>query len=367
MKRATFFVFLSLLFFTLLALLSVATSSAGKKFQPYTQIATISNPGLLSFDISWVDSSTETYYLADRSGGSVDIIDAEHDTFVTSIPGFVGQGATRTVSGPNGVVVVNKRGELGAGEGHQRQELWVGDGVPPGGESTVKVVDLETNTIVDSISTKGNHRADELAYDPTDKIILIANDADEPFPFVTFISAETHLRLGRLSYPQSTGGIEQSVWDPQRHLFYLCIPSTVLNPNGEVDEIDPITETVTRVFPITDPTFAGPAGLVLLPRDRLMTSTGVVFDAKTGATLAEIAGVAGDEIWFNQGDNRVYFGNQPVFVVDATTYGIVTSFDAGDTHSLAADSENNHLFVPVRGVGVKVYTDSEDQEGVPGK
>lgn len=360
-----------LLFVTLLVLSAVATSSADDKIGPYKKIATITIPGgLTSFDISWVDSESETYYLANRTStpgtGRIEVIDAEHDTYVGSITGFVGQQGRR-LSGPNGVVVVNLRGESGAGEGHDRKELWVGDGVLPHGESTVKVVDLETNSIVASISTHGNHRADELAYDPLDKIILIANDADVPTPFVTFISTETRMALGTLFYPQSTGGIEQPVWDPQTHRFYISIPSTVLNPNGEVDEIDPLAETVTRVFAITDPNFAGPAGLALLPGQHLMTSTGVVFDARTGATLAEIPGVAGDEIWYNAGDERVYFGNEPMFVVDPETNTVVTSIDAGDTHSVAANSENSRIFVPVTDVGVVVYTDDEDQEGHSGK
>ena len=355
MKRERLLFAIPLLFFTLLALFTVSTSSADE-LGPYTQIATIPNPALASFDISWVDSASGRYYFADRSAGGVDVIDAESDTFITTITGFVGNVGSG-VSGPNGVLVINKRGELGAGEGHHRKELWAGDG-----NSTVKVVDLETNSIVDSISTGGTHRADELAYDPADKIILIANDRDA-VPFVTFISAETRTVLGSLSYPQSTGGIEQPVWDPQRHRFYISIPSTVANPNGEVDEINPKTRSITRVFAVTDPAFAGPAGLALLPGQRLITSTGVVFDAKTGATLATIAGVAGDEIWYNSGDNRVYFGNEPVFVVDASSYQVITNFDAGDTHSIAADSENNRIFIPVTSVGVKVYTDDEDQPG----
>ena len=355
MKRERLLFAIPLVFFTLLALFTVSTSSADE-LGPYTQIATIPNPALASFDISWVDSAGGRYYFADRSDAGVDVIDAESDTFVTTITGFVGNVGSG-VSGPNGVLVINKRGELGAGEGHHRKELWAGDG-----NSTVKVVDLETNSIVDSISTGGTHRADELAYDPTDKIILIANDRDA-VPFVTFISAETHTVLGSLSYPQTTGGIEQPVWDSQRHRFYISIPSTVANPNGEVDEINPKTESITRVFAVTDPAFAGPAGLALLPGQRLITSTGVVFDAKTGATLATIAGVAGDEIWYNSGDNRVYFGNEPVFVVDASSYQVVTNFDAGDTHSIAADSENNRIFIPVTSIGVKVFTDDEDQPG----
>ena len=356
MKRERLLFAIPLLFFTLLAIFAVSTSSADDKLGPYTQIATIPNPALASFDISWADSEGGRYYVADRSAGGVDVIDAESDTFVTTITGFVGNVGSG-VSGPNGVLVINKRGELGAGEGHHRKELWAGDG-----NSTVKVVDLETNSVVDSISTGGTHRADELAYDPVDKIILIANDRDA-VPFVTFISAETHKVLGSLSYPQTTGGIEQPVWDSQRHRFYISIPSTVANPNGEVDEINPKTRSITRVFALSDPAFAGPAGLALLPGQRLITSTGVVFDAKTGATLATIAGVAGDEIWYNSGDNRVYFGNEPVFVVDASSYQVVTNFDAGDTHSIAADSENNRIFIPVTSIGVKVFTDDEDQPG----
>lgn len=371
MKRANFSICIPLLFVTLLMFLAGSTSSADDKIGPLKKIATITIPGgLTSFDISWVDSDTETYYLANRTStpgtGRIEIIDAEHDSYVGSIKGFVGQQGRR-LSGPNGVVVIDKRGESGAGEGHDRKELWAGDGVLPEGESTVKVVDLETNSIVATISTHGNHRADELAFDPQDQIILIANDADVPTPFVTFISTETRTVLGTLFYPQSTGGIEQPVWDPQTHRFYISIPSTVLNPNGEVDEIDPLTETVTRVFGITDPSFAGPAGLALLPGQRLMTSTGVVFDARTGATLATIPGVAGDEIWYNAGDKRVYFGNEPMLVVDPETNSVVTSIDAGDTHSVAANSENSHILVPVTGVGVVVYTDDEDQEGHGGK
>ncbi len=34
----------------------------------------------------------------------------------------------------------------------------------------------------------GNHRADEVAFDPRHQIFIVANPADEPFPFVTLIS-----------------------------------------------------------------------------------------------------------------------------------------------------------------------------------
>jgi hypothetical protein len=54
-------------------------------------------------------------------------------------------------------------------------------------------------------------------------------------------------------YPQATNALEQPVWDLQTHRFYMSVPATVANPDGEVDEIEPTTETVTRVFPITTP------------------------------------------------------------------------------------------------------------------
>ena len=371
--------FLSVLVLGLLTLFSAVNKlSADEKLGPYKLLTTISVPGNLSggFDISWVDSAAGRYFLADRGNAGIDVIDAENNSFLFTITGFAGVVGP-DLSGPNGVVAIHARGQLGAGDGHDRLELWVGDGVPPGQKSTVKVVDLETCNAqgvckVDSISTGGNHRADELAYDPVDKIILVANDADVPAPFVTFISAESRSVLGKIVYdgshgnPNSTGGIEQPVWDQQRHLFYLAIPSTVANPNGEVDEIDPRTQMVTRVFS----TSCGPAGLALLPGQHLITSCGDVLDIESGKVETTVAGGGGDEIWFNPGDERVYFGGGldrlSVPVVDIElgecfSPHLITTLTVGTpgntTHSVAADSENNRIFVPVRNVGVKVYTD----------
>src|SRR5215471_9702998 len=57
----------------------------GKNDRAVRLLATVSIPpvignntaqGLYSYDISWVDQATETYYLADRSNRAVDIVDA---------------------------------------------------------------------------------------------------------------------------------------------------------------------------------------------------------------------------------------------------------------------------------------------------
>ena len=46
---------------------------------------------------------------------------------------------------------------------------------------------------------------------------------------------------------------------------------------------------------------------------------------------------------------------------------MITSIAVGPTHTLAVNSEKNHIFVPVTGAGVKVYTDDGDKEGHSGK
>src|SRR6202040_11600 len=112
-------------------------------------------------------------------------------------------------------------------------------------------IDLKTSSIVANISTMGSLRADELAYDPLDHLIMIANDRD-PIPFVTFISTRTRMVVGQLKFPQvvfgtpATGhGLEQSVWDSRTRKFYLAVPATSAHTAGEVDEIDPHTMLVT--------------------------------------------------------------------------------------------------------------------------
>ena len=341
----------------------------GDKLGPYKLLTTISIPGgLAGFDISWVDSEARRYYLADRGNATanppvpprVDVIDTDNDSYLFSLTGF---------AGPNGVLTIRNPGD----DNHDNHpgELWVGDA-----NSTAKVVDLKTNAIIASIPTGGTGRADELAYDSKDKIIVIANDRDNP-PYLTFISAKNLSVLGTLSYPQAVfgspatnHGLEQTVWDGRTRHFYLSVPATNKNPQGEVDEIDPIKETVTRVFPGT----CNPAGLALLPGQHLMTSCGDVIDIAAGNVIHTVSGVSGDEIWYNRGDERVYFGGGTdrisVNVVDGISYSLVTTLTVGSltttptqtTHSVAADNENNHIFVPVSNVGVRVYTDDEPGE-----
>jgi hypothetical protein len=328
---------------------------------PYKLIATIPVPPddlAGGFDISWADSESGRYYLANRGNAAtmppvpphIDVVDTRHNKLLDPLP---------LNAGANGVVAIRRFTSDLDVDG--TPELWVGDAM-----SFIEVIDLTTGSNVANISTGGTARADELAYDPLHQILMVANDLD-PIPFVTFISTRTRAVLGTLAFPQvvfgapATGhGLEQPVWDAKTRKFYLAVPATNTNPTGEVDEIDPLTMDVTDIFPTT----CNPAGLALVPHQYLVTSCGDVVNVKTGGVVTTIAGAGGDEIWFNPGDDRVYFGNFfAIPVVDTDTWTLLTTIPVGQavpppvqfTHSVAADSVNNRIFVPVSNAGIKVY------------
>ena len=365
---------------------------------------TIPTPGspLLAFDISWVNSHTRRYYLADRSNAAIDVIDTKDGTFLKQIhasPPFRGFSGSNNTSGPNGVVV----------SGHW---LFATDA-----SSRVVTIDLRTDTTVSDVSTGGkdSNRADELAYDPEDGIILAVNNADDP-PFATLISVDKNtgkLTVGkRITFDaadvgfDATNGAEQPVWDPGTGHFYLSIPEIDCPkadprcggafPDGAIAKISPnSTGNVDAEFHVQ---LCQPAGLTLGPKQDLLLGCSVIFntageawtgltdpnsaaptqvimDAKTGAIDKVVKGVGGsDEVWFNKGDGNYYTGSRenpgavliagntpadPVLgVIDAddqTLIQLVPTFDTpaaspaprGSAHSVAVDSRNNHAFVPL--------------------
>ena len=137
---------------------------------PLEAIGVIPIPGnaLASTDIAWVDPGTERLYFSDRSNKSVDVIDAENDTFVGRVSGFAGNVGVTNGSGPGGVLVTSGR------------KLWAGDGntkvqeadVDPASANYLKII----NTVDVSTPACGTHcnRADEVGYDPKDHKVLAA-------------------------------------------------------------------------------------------------------------------------------------------------------------------------------------------------
>src|SRR5215472_16618990 len=208
-------------------ILSSAVLLAGRVARADETVAftgeTISVPGapLAAFDISFVDARLGVYILADRSNAGVDVFSVVGRQFLFRVAGFAGpQGGHNDIAGPNGVLTVHHR------------EVWAGDGnnATDHTQSSVKVIDLLTREITDTIVIpRGTARADEMAWDARDDILLVANDADTP-PFITFISTKPdHKVLGQIAFPEATNGIEQSQWSRDTGLFYLNLPEVAPN------------------------------------------------------------------------------------------------------------------------------------------
>src|ERR1700737_999640 len=122
-----------------------------------------------SFDISFADPATGNIFIAGRSNASVDIFSGSSQTFLGRATGFTGQQATTSASGADGVLTVTSGGTT---------TIYAGDV-----HSTRKVFN-DTNpaapTLLQSISTGGSFRVDEMAYSPTAHLVLAANNADMP-------------------------------------------------------------------------------------------------------------------------------------------------------------------------------------------
>src|SRR5438093_10332662 len=182
---------------------------------PGSDLNTTSPGKMFVFDISWVDQATQLYYLADRSNAVIDVVNAKTDTFVRQIDGkFKGFTGSNDTSGPNGVVVIG-------GPGHQFL-------IATDANSRVVSINLQTDTIVNEVSTGGaaGLRADELAYDPVDHLLLPVNNADDK-PFATLIKVNPNTGVltqpanvegvDRITFTDATNGAEQPVWAPKTH------------------------------------------------------------------------------------------------------------------------------------------------------
>jgi hypothetical protein len=320
--------------------------------------------GLGAFDISYDDPTIGLYVLSDRTNASIDMVDASNGTFIGRVGGFKGVvtvngAADNNLSGPDGNTIVDHK------------EIWAGDG-----DSTMKVIDIASRTIIDTISTHGTMRVDEMAYDPRDHLVAAANDADTP-PFITFFDTTTHSIVGKVTFdgtngtPNATGGIEQTQWSPQTGMLYTSVPQIGSNvANGGIAVTDPHTMQVVAIYPVQN---CSPAGLALGPRHQaligcsasfgtspnLLTQT-VVIDIKNGNIVKTLPKIGGnDEVWYDRGSNHYYLGASKnvsntgaampeLGFVDAGTNMFDGSVATSTTsHSVAANEVNRHVFLPV--------------------
>ncbi len=346
-----------------------------------------------TYDIAYFDGTTQLMYLADRSNASVDIFSAKTNTFTGRVGGtgnlFVGiqpkpvnpATANNDISGPDGVVVANFA---------SLHTLYAGDG-----NSTLKAFDLSSpnllnpnsalaqrpGTPVSTGSAATDKRVDEMAFDPRDHLLLVANNAADP-PFATLINADTNTIVpnGKITFngtnadghnaPNATGGIEQSVWDPSHGgRFFLSIPQLNGSGPGGVAELD-IAGNVTHVYDLGSAALGGfaacsPAGLALGANGKLMVGCGVASQSilldpnangGNGSTKSFPQVSGEDMVWFDPTTDRFFLaarlnpGGPVLGIIDGLTETFLQNVATtpGD-HSVAVDPVSGEVFVPFGG------------------
>src|SRR5215470_1101450 len=255
----------------------------------------------LRFDISWVDQVSGRYYLADAGNKGVDVFDAQNDSFLGRIIGFHGLAAPTDPCGPfdgqgpsSILVTPNNR-------------LWASDA-----NGTVKVFDLTDAqppfnlAPIATILTDAQCRADELAFDPADHVIIVGNPA-EATPFVSLISADPPYNVSRPILFPGASGLEASVWDPELRRFLTNVPGT--RNSGIVAVVNPRTMQVDATY--LTPGCSG-RGLALAPFQHLLVGCGggqplLILNALNGQVLKSVPEIhSADEVWYNSSDGRFY-------------------------------------------------------------
>jgi hypothetical protein len=374
-----------------------------------TAIAIPGNP-LRSFDISFVNEKRSEFYFADRSNAAVQVIDIKTLTWKRSLGGFVGiklngsGGVNNNISGPDGVT------------SHGRW-VYAGDG-----DSTLKVFDLEAppaQALKQVVTTGGSTRVDEMALTSDGKLLLVANNAEDP-PFGTLFQANgnkgksdvdfiSRITVDSAIMPTGFGlSIEQPAWDPGTKRFYTSLPVIANNPagcnygqlptpahpgpitcDGGVLVVDPeqITQPFTTLgaFDTTKKTgvialhACGPNGATVGPNENILLGCTPQNNPSDTITLVlnavsrvqtPINHITGsDEVWYNAGDNRYYTGSSRdcglsggcphggavLGVIDAATNTLIEKVpQSSNSHSVAAASKGNFIFVPQVGTAAVV-------------
>jgi hypothetical protein len=316
-------------------------------------------------DIVFADRAAHRVYFSDLTNAQVDAWDTRNGVFLGAIRG--------TFTGLRGFPAsVNHLGPVGVLADDQGQ-VWAGNG-----DGSVVVGSARTLTETDSIATGGVNRADELAFDPRDDVILITNPA-ETTPFVTLLDARPgyHAVLARIPIPGAgQNSIEQPQFDPTTRRFLISVRSTTANPNGEIAVVDPRRHSFVTAFAIAQP--CNPAGLAIGPRHDVLagcdSAPPVILDRVRGTVEATIPNsCCSDEVWFNPSDERYYAaqagnpGNPVVMVVNADARTFLTNLPIRDIrgnadpvfHAVSAAFEDSQVFVP-QSDGIHTFVRTDD-------
>jgi DNA-binding beta-propeller fold protein YncE len=377
---------------TLLTILMLTAGLADELGPTVTFDQTIGPPPATNdFDTSFVENGIGRYILADRKNSAVDLFDASKLTFLGGIGsgGFVGSSpATCAVSkacgGPNGVLIDNNH------------HVWAADGPAANcttaacrcttGETTSMVKEYQlavssgTTGRLARLDTGGKFRADAMAFDARDDLLIVANDADgflsliktsgTPSIIDQFFYADNDVGQPASFVGLSTpgNGIEQPVWNPQQGLIYQALPQGTTN--GRVDVFNPRPGKLVFLRSIDVPGCDfGPSGLALSDAGELLGACGngvALINANSGKVtiLGATAGLGGaDEIWFDPGSNAWYVSipGQLGVVSNSPDHAIlvITCNPGSCGHSVAAFSDSSSksfVFDPnAAGTGISVF------------
>ena len=367
-------------------------------------LTAIQIPGipLQSFDISWVNPKRAEMYFADRSNGGVEVIDTRSLKWKRLLPGFKGAvhnpsgTVNNNISGPDGVVSHGRW--LYAGDGDSTLKVFDLDG------SSAAVASIPTGgtTRVDEMALTSSGKrllAANNAEDPPFATLFVANGHAAK----NSVSIIARIIIDQTIIPPGFGlSLEQPAWDPETKRFFNSIPIIANNPSGcnygqlsgpitchggvlvvdpktvtgpttQLGAFNPATNTGVIALNGCSPNGAsvGPDSKILLgctpqnnPNDVIQLVINAV--SKKQTAIADITG--SDEVWFNWGDDRYYTGssrNCKVFpppggncaaasqqaavlgVIDAKSNQLIETIpQSSNSHSVAADSKRNLIFVP---------------------
>lgn len=358
--------YLACALFPTLLLMGSAAWAADEVFRPTKAITLPAGQKVVSFDISFVDPVIGLYILGDRTNQAVDVIDTDTNTVLVQLGkgSFTGATGNNDTSGPDGVLIVRHR------------EVWAGDG-----DSTFKVIDLFSQQITHTVSTGGTKRVDEMCHDPRDHLVMMANNAETPFPFASLVSTKTYGIVKKITFdgtggtPKAVNGAEQCQWNHRTGKFYIALPEIDgTGGAGGVAVIDPKTMAVETTFVVPLASCQAPQGMAIGPDHQILLGCNgaggadhptAVIDERNGHVIRTLKNQSGaDMVWFNPGDDHYFLArssavgpNQLLGVVDADglrqDQSIPITLTAGtpNAHSVAADPIMNQVYVPIPGNG----------------
>jgi len=368
--------------------------------QCVTAIAIPGNP-LRSFDISFVNPDRAQFYFADRSNAAIQVIHTGSLKWQRSLGGFVGirlntnGTVNNNISGPDGVASHGRW--VYGGDGDSTLKVFDIDGNPA---TALKQV----------VPTGGTTRVDEMALTTDGTLLLAANNAEDPPFATLFnangdspksnVSKISKISVDPSIMPAGAGlSLEQPSWDPGTSRFYTSIPVIANNPpgcnygqvpgaitcDGGVLVVDPATVTTPTAtygaFNTTTKTGVialhgcGPNGSTVGPNENILLGCTPQNNPSDVITLVlnavsrvqtPVNNITGsDEVWYNAGDNRYYTGSNRdckvpgspcpsasqqkavMGVIDAGTNTLIEKVpQSSNSHSVAADSKRNLIFVP---------------------